>query len=266
MSICSSEKLLESSHLIVNEIVAVMAQRQPLTLADQQNQTEWRGGDKCEIYDRRKKRWVQCEVVEVFKDDDSDWVVDVKNGKRRYQVAPDSPEIRHLQTKKQTDSVHGWKVGNQCELYSRVKRQWTDGEVISIYTEEMGRWLRVQCGQRIHEVASDDVEHDLKPRGASSMNLSIDDIQTIKNIAVKHRFIAPVLQRIFAKSEQFVSHETVNSYVIDCKHACQLVRSCKSFSNLETVQRRKGCVLTLTESSFPHQVLLTTLDFSGKPN
>ena len=175
---------------------------------------KWEEGHTCEIYDQFKKRWIKGEVVEVFKDDDGDLVVDVKCGKRRYQLPPDSPQIRNLQQKKETDSVHGWKVGNQCELYSRVQGQWTDGSIINIYSNQMGNWLRVQYGQQIQDVLSKYVTHDLKPRGASTLNVSIEDIQTFKSIAVKHRSTAPFLQRIFANSEQFVSNDTVQSYVV----------------------------------------------------
>ena len=191
-----------------------MAQRQ--SKKQKEENREWKTGQKCEIYDQLKKGWVKGEVVEVFKDEEGEWVK-VKYGRITKELPPDSPEIRVSQKKKKMDSVQGWKVGNQCELYNRAMRQWVEGEIITIFTNQMGDWLRVQSGQRIHDVLSADVEHDVKPRGASSMNLSVEDIQTIKNIATKHRSIAPILNRIFAKSDQFVSSETIKSYVVAVK-------------------------------------------------
>ena len=180
---------------------------------------DWKAGQKCEIYDHAKKQWVKCEVVQVFKDGDGEWVkVQYQHygRKRTVEITSDDPDIRELQKNKQTDSVHGWKVGNHCERYNRVERRWVEGEVINVMSDETGSWLRVQCGQRIYDVFGEDVERDLKPRGASSMHIPIEDIQTFKSIAVKHRSIAPFLHRIFAKTKQFVSHETVKSYVAIC--------------------------------------------------
>ena len=173
----------------------------------------WKAGQKCEVYDHETKQWIKGEVVEVFKDEDGEWI-DVKRGRRRYQVLRDSSRIRNLQKGDQSNSIQGWKVGNQCELYSRAKGQWTDGAIINIYSNEMGNWLRVQYGQQIQDVLSKYVTRDLKPRGATSLNVSVEDIQTFKSIAVKHRSTAPFLQRIFANSEQFVSNDTVQSYVV----------------------------------------------------
>ena len=173
----------------------------------------WETGHKCEVYDLETKKWVKGEVIEVFKDEEGEWV-NVKYGRNTKQVPPDSSKIRNLQKNNQTDSIQGWKVGNQCELYSRAKGQWTDGAIINIYSNEMGNWLRVQYGQQIQDVLSKYVTRDLKPRGATSLNVSIEDIQTFKSIAVKHRSTAPFLQRIFANSEQFVSNDTVQSYVV----------------------------------------------------
>ena len=172
----------------------------------------WETGQKCEVYDHETKKWIKGEVIEVFKDEEGQWV-NLKYGRKTNQLPPDSPKIRNLQKDNQTDSIQGWKAGNQCELYSRAKRQWIEGEIINVITDEMGKWLRVQSGQRIYDVFGDDVERDLKPRGSSTMNILSEDIQTFKSIAVKHRSIAPFLHRIFAKSEQFMSHEIVKSYV-----------------------------------------------------
>ena len=183
---------------------------------------QWKIGVKCEIYDQLKKQWVQGEIVAVLKDDDPHWV-DVKYGRKRKQLHPDSPIIRGLQKKKKLESVQGWKVGNQCEVYNREMRQWIDGEIIHIFTNQMGDWLRVQSGERIHDVLSDDIKRDLKLRGSSIMEMSVEDIQTMKNIATKHRSIAPILNRIFAKSDLFVSTKTITSYVIGvkCSHSVE---------------------------------------------
>ena len=202
-----------------------MAQRQSKNQNDEV--PEWIKGQKCEVYDHAKKRWVKGEVIDVFKDNDGEWV-NIKFGRNTKQLQPDSSEIRGLQ-RKRLDSVHGWKVGNRCEWYNRARQQWVDGDIINIFSNELGDWLRVRCGQRIHDVLGDDVEHDLKPRGSTIMKMSVDDLQTIKHIATKHRVISPTLHRIFGKSKQFLSDEATKSYVLCSK--CLLSPHYFCFSN-----------------------------------
>ena len=178
---------------------------------------EWAKGQQCEVYDHAKQQWVKGEVIDMFKDEDGDWI-EVKYGRRRCQVPPNSSEIRDLQKKHlQLDVVDGWKVGNHCEWYNRSKQQWIDGEIVDLFSNDLGIWVRVRCGQHIYDILGDDVEHYLKPRDTSIMNVSGDDIRTMKQFATKYHVIAPTLHHIFGKSKQFLSDESIQSYILYLK-------------------------------------------------
>ena len=186
-----------------------MAQRQ--TKRTNELSRDWKAGQKCEVYDHKTKQWVEGEVIEMFKDEDGEWVT-LKYGGRRSQLPPDSPELRDLSGNNESQLLETWEVGAQCELYSKMERKWVEGEIVRIYSDALGEWMRVECGQRVRDVFQDDVERDIRPRGTCDVRVSIDDIKKIKNMTAKYPTMALVLNRIFAKSYQFAKDDNTNSY------------------------------------------------------
>ena len=196
-----------------NSKLLIMAQQQMKKLKD--SSRDWKAGQKCEIYDHKTKQWVEGEVVEVFKDEEGEWV-DVKYGRTRKQLPPDSEELRDLNKNNESQLLAAWEVGAQCELFSRLDGKWIEGEIIHIFSDSVGEWIRVQSGQHVREVFQNEVEHDVRPRGTCDVRVSIDDIKKIKNMTAKFPPMALVLNRIFAKSYQFAKDDTTKTYTYPC--------------------------------------------------
>ena len=174
----------------------------------------WKTGQNCEIYDHAKKQWVDGEVVGVFKDEDGEWVkVQYQHyGRRRtVEMTSDDPDLRHDHSKQ--EGVSEWEVGAQCELFSRLDGKWMEGEIIHIFSDSVGEWIRVQCGQHIREVFENEVEHDVRPRGTCDVRVSFDDIKKIKNMTAKYPTMALVLNRVFSTSYQLGKDDITKSYL-----------------------------------------------------
>ena len=173
----------------------------------------WKKGQKCEIYciSQKQPQWVKAEVIGVFEDEEGDWVK-VKYGKTRMEVLSDSENIRILSEEKGQDD-HGWNVGSQCELYSRDTGKWMEGEVINLFNDELGRYLRVQYGPRVQDVNIKHVSHDLRARGTSHLAVTLDEFKKLKAATTKNA-IQKVLKRIFANSEKFVFDDGGSSLVL----------------------------------------------------
>ena len=121
----------------------------------QSESTVWVTGTKCEIYNEFQKQWIKGEVVDVFKDDEGEWVK-VKSGRKYEDVPPDSPNIRTPSDAVSTVQSDEWNVGSQCQLYSQEAMRWIDGEIINMFSDEFGEWMRIQSGQRVRDVLRDD--------------------------------------------------------------------------------------------------------------
>ena len=175
--------------------------------------TNWENGQKCEIHCKYKNQlqWVKGEVVGVFQDDVGKWVK-VEYGKKRIEVLYDSEDIRPVSEEKEQDD-HGWNIGSQCELYSRDTGKWMEGEVINLFNDELGRYLRVQYGPRVQDVNIKHVSHDLRARGTSHLAVTLDEFKKLKAATTKNA-IQKVLKRIFANSEKFVFDDGGSSLVL----------------------------------------------------
>ena len=176
----------------------------------------WEKGQKCEIHClyNKQPQWVKGEVIGIFDDDDGKWVK-VKYGNKRTEVLCDSEDIRILSEEKEQDD-HGWNIGSQCELYSRDTGKWMEGEVINLFNDDLGRYLRVQYGQnhRVQDVHAKHVAHDLRARGTSHLAVTLDEFKKLKDATTKTA-IEKVLKRIFANSEKFVFEDGGDSLVFD---------------------------------------------------
>lgn len=168
-------------------------------LSENEAVIKWEKEQKCEIYNQSEKRWIEAKVIDVFKDDEGEWVK-VKYGRKYEDIPPDSSDIRPLEARKEMELFKDWKVGSLCELYSREERQWIEGEIINMFRNEFGDWIRVQFGQRVRDVYNLDVERDLRARGARTLAVFADDIKNIKNVIRKYPPSAPIFERIFARS------------------------------------------------------------------
>ena len=121
----------------------------------QTEQVQWSAGSKCEIYNEFQKQWIEGEVVDVFNDEEGEWIK-VKSARITVELSSDSENIRIPSDDHDDGSIEKkdeWDIGSKCQLYSQEAMKWVDGEIINIFSDEMGsEWMRVQCGQRIRDV------------------------------------------------------------------------------------------------------------------
>ena len=123
--------------------------------SQQSDPVKWSAGSKCEIYNEFQRQWIEGEVVDVFNDEEGKWVK-VRYGRKYEDVHPNSKNIRipsDDHSDAPTEPSNEWDIGSKCQLYSQEAMRWVDGEIINIFSDEMGsEWMRVQCGQRIRDV------------------------------------------------------------------------------------------------------------------
>ena len=127
--------------------------------SQQSEPVKWSAGSKCEIYNEFQRQWIEGEVVDGFNDEEGEWIK-VKTEQIRMEIPSDFQNIRipsddHGDAP--TEPSDEWDIGSKCQLYSQEAMKWVDGEIINIFSDEMGsEWMRVQCGQRICDVLRDD--------------------------------------------------------------------------------------------------------------
>ena len=172
---------------------------------------KWNLGQKCEIYIQWQQKWVKGKVIDIFKDGEGEWV-EVQFGRTKKQFPMDSAEIRKY-SDETVYRLDKWKKGAQCELFSRVKGKWVEAQIINIFSDEEGDWLRVQHEQRVRDVFGSHIDHDIRARGAISPTISIEDQRELKHIEAKNRKIAPFLQRIFTEKDRFQLNDSSKSLV-----------------------------------------------------
>ena len=95
-----------------------------------------------------------------------------------------------------TDGLKEWKLGTKCDFFDRNIRKWVEAEVIGSYSDDQGEWVKVRCGQKDHNVLSDDP--DLR-KGAL---ISGDHLKQLQNIAAQVPSITPILQSILPSSSE----------------------------------------------------------------
>ena len=91
-------------------------------------------------------------------------------------------------------SAAEWKPGMKCDLFNRKKLKWEEAEVIDSFIDEKGKWVKVQCGQKVRSVLT--IEPDLRVR----VHLQTAELQKLHKVAGQHSNVAPILNRILPTS------------------------------------------------------------------
>ena len=172
----------------------------------QSKSNKWKVGQQCEKYSNSQHKWIKAKVIDIFEDDDGEWVK-IKYGGKRVELLSNSPEIR-VYSEENTNRLDKWKKGAQCELFSRTKGEWVDAQIINIFSDEEGDWLRVQHDQRVRDVFGSHIDHDIREPGTTIAKICVDDMNLLKQMAAKNRAIAPILQRIFTEKDEFAMRTT----------------------------------------------------------
>ena len=72
--------------------------------------------------------------------------------------------------------------------------KWATGEVIGLFTDEQGEWVKVRCGQRVHDVLAHDP--DLRVGASDNMLIPADKIKELREAAMESPDIAKLLQTV----------------------------------------------------------------------
>ena len=83
-----------------------------------------------------------------------------------------------------------WESGSKCDLFIRDKMEWNEGEIIGSFSDEKGKWIKVQCGQRVHNVLA--IDPDLRIRKV----IQRDQVMKLERAAMQIPDIKPILDDI----------------------------------------------------------------------
>ena len=64
-----------------------------------------------------------------------------------YKVKLSDPKWYTMSTK--------WKIGQKCEFYARLQQLWVKAEVIDIFKDKEGQWVKVRYGRNYTDVHPD---------------------------------------------------------------------------------------------------------------
>ena len=87
-----------------------------------------------------------------------------------------------------------WKPGTKCDFFDRNTRKWVEAEVIGSFSDAKGEWIKVRCGQKDHDVMSDDP--DLRKRAV----IPGHELRQLQDAAAQLPNIGPILQRVLPSS------------------------------------------------------------------
>ena len=75
-----------------------------------------------------------------------------------------------------------WKPGALCQYFDEKERRWADGEVIGLFSDGKGDWIKVRCGQTVHDVLCD--APTVRPRASDMVTISMDKMKELQAAAV----------------------------------------------------------------------------------
>eukprot|EP01084_Bolivina_argentea_P197595 338587_1 len=105
----------------------------------------WSVGSRCLIYSRLKSKWFDGTIMEIYDEKHEEWLVVEygPNAKTTKKIQRNCADIKPLPL----DHPSYFKVGSICQIYSHLIADWCKGEVIEIYFDNEGEWLKVQYTQ-----------------------------------------------------------------------------------------------------------------------
>ena len=128
-----------------------------------------------------------------------------------------------------------WKRGQQCEIYSRSKKCWINGEVIDIFTDKEGEWVKVKYGRTVKEMPPNNehirkmafgvkwhnvveaVSQELYPLIATTLGQSVDELVTsdsLKEDDLTDDAVTIVIERMKMKSKKALYNKEIE-YIKD---------------------------------------------------
>eukprot|EP01084_Bolivina_argentea_P085905 155292_1 len=103
----------------------------------------WTINSYCSIYSRSQNKWFDGKIKRIEHINDKEWLIvkynkNTKTKKIQRHCIDISPiPINHASL---------FNIGSICQIYSRNK--WCNGEVISIYNDNEGEWLKIKYSEK----------------------------------------------------------------------------------------------------------------------
>jgi len=115
-----------------------------------ETRAEWAVGSYLKIYSRSADTWYDGKVTEVISSKltngrrgskSDEWlVVKYKNFKKTKRIQRNCQDIKPMPE----SSVLSLRAGSQCKIYSKRFSIWLQGEVLRVFTDAEGEWLRIK--------------------------------------------------------------------------------------------------------------------------
>ena len=97
--------------------------------------------------------------------------------------------------------------------------EWEEGEIIGSYSDDKGEWVKVRCGQKVHDVLSRDPDLKERAQNTSIVPVHIDKLKELeeafltKNVATSatifKQLLAPTMTNVDDKDNDSDSEKGV---------------------------------------------------------
>eukprot|EP01084_Bolivina_argentea_P219451 372199_1 len=102
------------------------------------NRETWKINTWLLIFSRSKDEWFPGKIEQVI----DNWFV-VKYGKTTKKIQRNSNNLQPFPLNHRSL----WKIGSKCKIYSPKIHLWCNGEIIDIYYDSEGEWLKIKYNQ-----------------------------------------------------------------------------------------------------------------------
>eukprot|EP01084_Bolivina_argentea_P077222 140014_1 len=140
------------------------------------SRTSWQIGSYCCIYSRSKNKWFDGQIKAIVGEKDKEWL-HVKYGELNHFNRSKKMQ-RNCSDIKPIANNHPLliKKHSKCKIYSKDINEWYIAEVIQIFVDDEGEWLKVKYSasdNKVHIVEIQRFSKDIKLIDESNSNIPI---------------------------------------------------------------------------------------------
>eukprot|EP01084_Bolivina_argentea_P254920 428672_1 len=180
----------------------------------------WKVGSACLIFSRSKNKWFAGELVEIESNSPKhdEWLI-VKYGDNKKQTKRIQRNCKDIAAMP-TDHPSQICSGSKCKIYSDVTVSWCNGEVIEIFNDSEGEWLKVKYDEitvsRVCDIQrySKDIVliPDEEAEEAEKEEKELELFQDIKHILISEKALQARLKELGDEITQYY-HDTTEPLI-----------------------------------------------------
>ena len=106
-------------------------------------------------------------------------------------------------TKSDKSNSPKWEIGQECDIYCRAERRWVDGQILDIFQDEEGEWVKVKYGRKTNHIQPDDP--DIRSKATGKM---MENPNRQKAIVSREAKVTSAVTELMSKIQPFV-HEVI---------------------------------------------------------